>query len=98
MHSGSIAQGDRWLQEHLSSYAEWAKANNSLLIVTWDESNVSFGPNRIPMILYGANVKPGTYNEQIDHYNLLSTLEQMYGLPKTGYAANASPITDIWAN
>jgi acid phosphatase len=70
MHSGSIAQGDRWLQEHLSSYAEWAKANNSLLIVTWDESNVSFGPNRIPMILYGANVKPGTYNEQIDHYNL----------------------------
>lgn len=96
MHSGSVAQADTWLQQHLSSYAEWAKANNSLLIVLWDESNDYFFPNRIPMIFYGANVKPGTYNEKIDHYNLLSTLEQMYGLPKTGHAANATAITDIW--
>jgi len=42
------------------------------------------------------HVCPGTYNEQISHYNVLSTLEQMYGLPKTGYAVNAPAITDIW--
>ena len=35
MHDGSIAQADRWLQANLSGYAIWAKANNSLLIVTW---------------------------------------------------------------
>lgn len=96
MHSGTVAQGDNWLQQHLSSYAEWAKANNSLLIVTWDESNDYLFPNRIPMIFYGANVKPGTYNEKVNHYNLLSTLEQMYGLPKTGHAAKAPAIADIW--
>jgi phosphatidylinositol-3-phosphatase len=96
MHNGTVAQGDNWLQQHLSSYAEWAKANNSLLIVLWDESNDYLFPNRIPVIFYGANVKTGTYNEKIDHYNLLSTLEQMYGLPKTGHATNASAITDIW--
>jgi phosphatidylinositol-3-phosphatase len=96
MHDGTVAQGDNWLQQHLSSYAEWAKANNSLLIVLWDESNDYLFPNRIPVIFYGANVKTGTYNEKIDHYNLLSTLEQMYGLPKAGHAANASAITDIW--
>nr|WP_232070230.1 alkaline phosphatase family protein [Mycobacterium noviomagense] len=98
MHSGTVAQADSWLQQNLSSYAEWAKANNSLLIVVWDESNDYFFPNRIPMIFYGANVKPGTYDEQINHYNLLSTLEQMYGLPKTGNAANATAITDIWGS
>jgi phosphatidylinositol-3-phosphatase len=42
-------------------------------------------------------VQPGTYNEQISHYNVLSTLEQMYGLPKTGNAVNAPPIATIWA-
>ena len=95
MHDGSIAQGDAWLNRELSGYANWAVANNSLLIVTWDEDDN--GPhNQIPTVLYGAHVQPGSYNEQISHYNVLSTLEQMYGLPKTGYAANAPAITDVW--
>ncbi len=96
MHDGSIAQGDAWLNRQLSAYANWAVANNSLLIVTWDEDD-NGSRNQIPTVFYGAHVKPGTYNEQISHYNVLSTLEQMYGLPKTGYAANAPVITDIWA-
>ena len=96
MHDGSIAQGDAWLSRHLSDYANWAVANNSLLIVTWDEDDD--GPrNQIPTVIYGAHVQPGTYNEPISHYNVLSTLEQMYGLPKTGNAANAPPIATIWA-
>jgi phosphatidylinositol-3-phosphatase len=96
MHDGSIAQGDAWLSRELSGYANWAVANNSLLIVTWDEDDG--GPrNQIPTVIYGAHVQPGTYNEQINHYSVLSTLEQMYGLPKTGYAAGAAPIATIWA-
>ncbi|ORB43096.1 alkaline phosphatase family protein [Mycobacterium persicum] len=96
MHDGSVAAGDAWLNRELSPYANWAKANNSLLIVTWDEDDGS-SRNQIPTVFYGAHVQPGTYNEQISHYNLLSTLEQMYGLPKTGNAMNAPPITDIWS-
>jgi phosphatidylinositol-3-phosphatase len=96
MHDGSIAQGDAWLSRELSGYANWAVANNSLLIVTWDEDDG--GPrNQIPTVIYGAHVQPGSYNEPISHYNVLSTLEQMYGLPKTGNAANAAPIATIWA-
>jgi acid phosphatase len=37
MHNGTINQGDSWLQKHLDAYYQWAKKNNSLLIVTWDE-------------------------------------------------------------
>lgn len=96
MHDGSIPQADAWLNRNLSGYASWAPANNSLLIVTWDEDD-NTSRNRIPTVFYGAHVRPGTYGEQISHYNVLSTLEQMYGLPKTGYAANAPVITGIWA-
>ncbi|ORA26608.1 acid phosphatase [Mycobacterium angelicum] len=95
MHDGSIAAGDAWLNRQLSAYANWAKANNSLLIVTWDEDDGG-SRNQIPTIFYGAHVQPGTYNEQISHYNVLSTLEQMYGLPKTGKAAAAAPVATIW--
>jgi len=95
MHDGSVAQGDAWLSQQLSGYANWAVANNSLLILTWDEDDG--GPrNQIPTVIYGAHVQPGIYNEPISHYSVLSTLEQMYGLPKTGNAANAAPIATIW--
>ena len=96
MHDGTIAAADTWLQQNLGAYANWAVANNSLLIVTWDEDDN--GPNnQIPTVIFGANVKPGQYNEVISHYNVLSTVEQMYGLPKTGLAANALAISSIWA-
>jgi acid phosphatase len=43
MHNGkpkdSIPRGDAWLKKNLDSYYQWAKKNNSLLIVTWDENN-----------------------------------------------------------
>ncbi len=96
MHDGSIAQADAWLSRNLSGYANWAVANDSLLIVTWDEDDDS-SRNQIATMIYGAHVQPGTYPEQINHYSVLSTLEQMYGLPKTGNAANAAPIASIWA-
>jgi len=43
MHDGepakSIRRGDTWLKKHLDAYYQWAKTHNSLLIVTWDESD-----------------------------------------------------------
>jgi acid phosphatase len=43
MHNGkpehSIPAGDTWLKTNLDDYYRWAKAHNSLLIVTWDESD-----------------------------------------------------------
>jgi len=95
MHDGTIAEGDAWLFNNLSAYAAWAKANNSLLVVTWDEADSS-ASNHIPTIFYGANVRTGMHSEPVNHYNVLSTLEAFYGLEKTGSAAAAAAITDIW--
>ena len=96
MHDGTITQADTWLFNNVSHYANWAVANNSLLIITFDEDDGG-SKNQIPTIIYGGHVKPGSYSAPISHYNVLSTIEEMYGLPKTGLAANAPAITDIWA-
>jgi len=96
MHDGTVGTGDTWLKNNLSAYATWAKANNSLLIVTWDEDDYSES-NQIPTIVYGAGVKTGHYSEQINHYNLLATLEQMYGLSPVGNSSGAAVISDIWS-
>jgi acid phosphatase len=96
MHDGTIAQADAWLQQHLDPYVQWAMANDSLLIVTWDESDLP--GNRIPTIFVGPMVKPGRYPQSIDHYSVLRTLEDMYGLRAIGQAAAAVPITSVWIN
>ncbi len=95
MHDGTISQADTWLNDKLSAYATWAQSNNSLLIVTWDEDDYTEN-NQIPTIIVGQPVKPGQYGENVNHYNLLATLEQIYGLNRVGNSAGAAPITDIW--
>jgi acid phosphatase len=99
MHDGTIAQGDSWLKTHLSSYVTWARSHDSLLVLTWDEDDHSQN-NQIPTIIVGqpdgaAGIRPGRYNETISHYNILATIEKMYGLPAIGHTAGA--LTDIWS-
>jgi acid phosphatase len=55
MHNGkpekSIPRGDKWLKHHLDAYYQWAKTHNSLLIVTWDESDDRAGPDHCAKVL-----------------------------------------------
>jgi acid phosphatase len=95
MHDGSIAEGDAWLKQNIDGYARWAMDNNSLLIVTFDEDDGSEG-NRIVTLFVGPMVKPGKYAQRIDHYNVLRTIMQMYGLPGINESARAEPISKVW--
>jgi phospholipase C len=95
MHDGTIQQADSWLQTHIAGYLAWAQDNNSLLIITWDENNGAAG-NDIPTIFVGPMVKPGQYKEDITHYNVLRTLEAIYGLPYAGNSNSVTTITDVW--
>src|SRR4051812_5582391 len=95
MHDGSVAQGDAWLQSNLGGYVEWAKTHNSLLVLTFDEDDGS-AANRIATVFSGQSVVPGQYGETINHYNVLRTIEDAYGVTPLGASATASPITDVW--
>jgi len=95
--AAAIRRGDKWLKEHLSSYADWAKKHNSLLILTFDEDD--YDPkngNKIVTIFYGDKLNQGEYSKTINHYAVLHTLEVMYGLPSPDNVS-AAPITGIWA-
>jgi acid phosphatase len=94
MHDGTIAAGDEWLRKHLAPLMKWADAHDTLVVLTWDEGYDQ--RNTIPTIFYGPMVKPGRYAQPIDHYNVLRTLEDMYGLAHTGRAGAAVPIEGCW--
>jgi len=93
MHDCSVATGDTWLKNNMDAYVQWAKANNSLFILTWDENSGTSG-NQIATIFVGAGIVPGQYSEFINHYNVLHTIEATQGLPPIG--VDATVITDIF--
>jgi arylsulfatase A-like enzyme len=98
MHDCSVSTGDTWLKNNLSAYATWAKAHNSLLVVTFDEDNRLAG-NKIPTVLYGQQVTAGsTSSTTYNHYDVLRTIEDMHGLPHAGNAASGKDITGIWTS
>jgi hypothetical protein len=93
--SAAIMQGDSWLKSHMDAYVQWARTHNSLLIVTWDEDDGS-SDNHIPTLFVGPMVKRGSYGARIDHYGVLRTVAEMYGLQPPGKAADIAPISGIW--
>ena len=96
----AMKNGDAWLKKNIDPYYQWAKTHNSLLIVTFDESDNPTGyvgwtdpaskyadvQNKIPTIFAGAHVSHGDYEEGpgVTHVNILRTIEAMYGLRSSG--------------
>ena len=96
MHDGSVADGNAWLASNLSDYANWAKNNNSLLVVTFDEDRYN-GNNEIATIFFGAGIKSNFQDATlVNHHNLLRTIEDIYGTSHSGQAAFVPPITGVF--
>lgn len=94
MHDGTTKEGDDWAESHLTPLLQWAATHDTLVIFTWDEGYDRL--NSIPTMFVGPMIRAGSYPERIDHYRVLRTLEDLYGLKPTGKAVNAAPIADIW--
>ncbi|HEX7455648.1 MAG TPA: alkaline phosphatase family protein [Gallionella sp.] len=95
MHDGSFFMADEWLKVHIEPYVKWAFSHNSLLILTWDEDNGTEG-NHVATILVGPMVKQGRSNQHVDHYTVLRTLLDFYGVPAPNASRDAAPINNIW--
>ena len=94
MHSGLVSTADQWLQKNIGPYADWAMSHNSLLIVTWDESHET--GDQIPTIFYGPMIESGTDAQRANQFNLVHTIEDMYGLAPTNQAAQAAPLAGVF--
>ena len=97
MHDCSTAVGDTWMKQHLPAIIAWNAAHDGLLIITWDEAAPdSDGTNHIATLLIGPMVKPGRYDQHIDHDDVLRTVEQIYGLPCIANACGKTGIIGVW--
>jgi len=93
MHDCSISDGDTWASQNLPKLIAWDTAHEGLLILTFDENDGAAG-NQIPTILIG-NVNPGQYSQTVNHYNVLRTIEDIFGIAPIGMSASASPISGV---
>ncbi len=73
----------------------WARSHNSWLLLTFDDNA---NANLIPTVLVGDGIATGSYSEAVDHYTVLRTIEDAFGLTPIGQSAAESPILDIWAD
>jgi phosphatidylinositol-3-phosphatase len=97
MHDCSTRTGDDWLAKNLPPIIAWNAKHDGLLIVTWDEADPDlFGSNRIPTVLVGPMVRPGTNGAHATLYSLTSTIGRLFGLPCLAEACQAAPLAGIW--
>ena len=70
---------------------------DTLFVVTFDESQW-LASDQIYTVFIGGNIVPGALSHQrLNHYNILSTIEQEFGLKSLGVKDRVStPITGIW--
>ena len=95
MHNTPVDTGDAWLAANMDAYIQWAKANNSLFILTFDEDNHAYN-NRITTIFTGPMVRGGQYSKYMNHHSLLRTIEDMYSMSHAGRSGSVESIRECW--
>ena len=95
-HDCSLATADSFLRGLLPSVfgsADWA---HTLLIVTFDEgsSNTNGGGNIFTMVAR-QGLSGFTSSTFHNHYGVLRTIENLFGLPCLGSACSAAPLTEF---
>ncbi len=74
---------DTWLHDKLDGYVQWAKTHNSLLILTTDEEETDTHPTSTITTIVTGDPRlfvAGTNANNVTHYNVLRTMEDMYGI------------------
>jgi hypothetical protein len=103
-----VSQFNDFLSREVPKIQAWATLNdpNTVIIVTFDEGTSNRGPGTTKQFNGGGNVMfavlggsatAGVSDQSANHYSLLRTLEDGFGLSPLGGAATASPITGIWS-
>jgi len=98
-HDGTIAEGDRWLASHLPALLDSpAFQPDGLLVLTYDEGDSDdaccgsrSGGGRIVTVVASPLAQRGFKSTTpYNHYSLLRTIEDAWGLDHLGHAADAS--------
>lgn len=95
MHDCSVRAGDSWLRRTVGPLL---KLPQTAIFITFDEGGTSVdGGGHVTTLAVGTAVRrQAAFRGITNHYGLLRTIEQAWGLPHLGRSASARPITGIW--
>ena len=98
-HNTGLAFAAKWLQGFLDPIlADASVMKDTLVVVTFDESATQ-SSNHIYTVFLGDMVKPGVDTNHYDHYNLLRTIEDNFGVGTLGAQdVTSDSIVDAWKN
>ena len=97
-HDTDVAYADRWLARTFGPLLQDPRFTRGLLlVVTFDESD-NDPANHVYTSLWGAGVRAGvTSDARYDHYSLLRTIEDAFGLGTLGKNdSTATAISAVW--
>jgi phosphatidylinositol-3-phosphatase len=94
MHEPATVQaGDAWLQGNIAPIlaSSWFTQGNATVVITMDEftGDNTNGGGHIPLVVIPSSAR-GNAAAPGNHYGLLRTIEEVYGLPLLGNAGNAA--------
>ena len=94
-HDCSLDVAGAWLDEtvtRITSSNAWR--SSGVLFVVWDEGDGGDN-NLVPLIVLTKDATAMRVETQYDHYSLLATIEDLFGLPRLGATKTARPLTAL---
>jgi phosphatidylinositol-3-phosphatase len=95
MHSNTVQAGDAWLKANIAPVfsSSWFTGGNASVIITMDEDegNNTGGGGPVPMVVISSNASgKGNVSLSGNHYGMLRSIEEAYGLNLLGAASNST--------
>lgn len=97
-HDCSVATGDAFLRGFLPMILDSPAFSDSVVFVTWDEGvGGAGGGGRVPLLAISPrSLGVGTSSVAHDHYSLLRTIEDAWGLPCLANACRANDLRELF--
>jgi len=98
MHDCSVATGDAWLKAHVVPLLHSPQLRGGVVFVVFDEgTSDTGGGGKIEALALGPTVRrASSFTRATNHYGLLRTVEDAWGLPRLGFSRKGTPIGGIW--
>jgi len=90
----AVALGDAFLKSFLPPVVDWAKQNDAVVFVVWDEGQRGL---KLPFYAAGVGVKQGHESKvAYSHRSLVKTIGRIFGLPQLASVKTANDLADMF--
>jgi phospholipase C len=94
-HDCPIDEAAAWLDTLVGKItSSRAFAERGILLIAWDEGDGG-DANLVPFLALTSGGRGGEITGAHDHYSLLATIEDLFGLPRLGAAKDAKPMAEL---